>query len=144
MQIPGRKNRIKSKVRAGRGYAARRGGHVAGRGMKGQKSRSGHKSMVMFEGGNVPFYRRMPKFRGFKRPQKVEYIAVNVNVLETLFDDGDSVTLDALRKTGRIPTRTEYVKILGYGELTKKLTIQGIPVSGTARDKILAAGGSVA
>jgi len=65
--IPVRKNRKKNSKRLGRGYGSGVGGHTSTRGSKGQKSRSGHKSLVFFEGGNVPFFRRMPKFAGFKR-----------------------------------------------------------------------------
>ena len=143
MQVPARKNRQRSKVRVGRGYGSRLGGHVAGRGMKGQKSRSGHKSMVMFEGGNVPFYRRMPKYRGFKRPNKIEYVAINVSVLDELFDDGATVSLETIKKTGRIPKRAQYVKILGFGDIKKKLTVDGLLISQSAKEKIEKAGGQV-
>ena len=93
--IPKRKNRVMPGKRIGRGYGSGVGGHTVGRGTKGQKSRAGHKSTRFFEGGNVPFFRRMPKYKGFNQPQKVEAQAVNLEVLDKEFKDGDLVNLES-------------------------------------------------
>ena len=121
--IPVRKNRKKNSKRLGRGYGSGVGGHTSTRGSKGQKSRSGHKSLVFFEGGNVPFFRRMPKFAGFKRSKKVEATAINLGVIEKNFKDGDTVSLETLKKKALIAQGTISVKILGDGDITKKITI---------------------
>ncbi len=141
--VPKRKNRVMPKQRIGRGYGTGKGGHTSTRGMKGQKSRSGHKSMVFFEGGNTPFHRRMPKYPGFKNINRKEYQPVNVAVLEENFKAGDVITIDALREKALIRKNTTLVKILGHGELTKKLTIKDLATSGTAKKKIEAAKGSI-
>jgi len=141
--IKTRKNSVKKGKRLGRGYGSGVGGHTVGRGTKGQKSRSGHKSLVAFEGGNVPFYRRMPKYKGFKSMSKVNTQVINVDILSENFKNGDSVTDEILRKQGLIKKNTDEVKILGRGELDKKLTIEGLKVSSSAEEKIIKAGGSV-
>jgi len=141
--VPKRKNRTMSKQRIGRGYGTGKGGHTSTRGMKGQKSRAGHKSMVFFEGGNTPFHRRMPKYPGFKNINRKEYQPVNVSVLEENFKDGEVVTIDILREKALIRKNTTLVKVLGQGELTKKLTIKGLATSGTAKEKIEAVKGSI-
>ncbi|WKZ30773.1 MAG: 50S ribosomal protein L15 [Candidatus Dojkabacteria bacterium] len=141
--LPKRKNRTFKGKRIGRGYGSGVGGHTATRGSKGQKSRSGHKSLVMFEGGNVPFYRRMPKYKGFSRPFKIEYEVVNVAVLNEEFKTGETVNLDTLREKALIQKRTTHVKILGSGDLDKKLTIEGLALSESARDKVLGAKGVI-
>jgi large subunit ribosomal protein L15 len=142
-RIPKRKNRKMPSKRIGRGYGSGTGGHTVGRGTKGQKSRTGHKSTVFFEGGNVPFFRRIPKYRGFNKPNKVHYEPINLNTLEEFFKAAEEVNLESLREKGLIRKRTTHVKILGSGEVSKKLKINGLPLSETARDKVLAAGGSV-
>ncbi|HNW23542.1 MAG TPA: 50S ribosomal protein L15 [Candidatus Dojkabacteria bacterium] len=141
--IPVRKNRKKNSKRLGRGYGSGVGGHTSTRGSKGQKSRSGHKSLVFFEGGNVPFYRRMPKFAGFKRSKKVEATAINLDVIEKNFKDGDTVSLETLKKKALIAQGTVSVKILGDGDITKKITISNLPASESAKEKIQKAGGSI-
>ncbi len=141
--IPERKNRKKSSKRLGRGYGSGVGGHTSTRGSKGQKSRSGHKSLVFFEGGNVPFFRRMPKFAGFKRNKKVEPTAINLDILEQNYKDGDTVSLETLKKKALIAQRTVSVKILGDGEITKKITVSDLPASESAKQKIQKAGGSI-
>lgn len=141
--LPTRRKRTFKGKRVGRGYGSGVGGHTATRGSKGQKSRSGHKSMVMFEGGNVPFYRRMPKYRGFSRPEKIEYEVVNVSLLNDQYSSGDTVSIDTLREKGLIRKRTVNVKVLGSGSLDKKLTIDGLVLSQTAKDKVLASKGSI-
>ncbi|MBU1119898.1 50S ribosomal protein L15, partial [Patescibacteria group bacterium] len=88
--------------RIGRGYGSGVGGHTVGRGSKGQKSRTGHKSLVFFEGGNVAFFRRMPKYKGFNQSRKIENDAVNVNTLEKEFKAGEVVSVDTLKEKGII------------------------------------------
>jgi large subunit ribosomal protein L15 len=141
--VPKRTKRVMPGKRIGRGYGSGKGGHTATRGMKGQKSRSGHKSMVFFEGGNTPFHRRMPKYPGFKNINRKEYQPVNVSVLEENFENGAEVTIEALREKALIRKNATLVKILGHGELKKKLTIKGLATSESAREKIKAAKGKV-
>lgn len=141
--IPKRTNRISKAKRIGRGVGSGVGSHTVGRGSKGQKSRSGHKSMVMFEGGNVPFFRRMPKFRGFKRTQKVDFQPVNVSVLSESYNDGEVVSLLSLKEKGIVRKRTEFVKILGEGEIDKALVLEDVAISESARKKIVAAKGTI-
>jgi large subunit ribosomal protein L15 len=129
--------------RVGRGYGSGVGGHTSTRGSKGQKSRAGHKSLVFFEGGNVPFFRRMPKFNGFNKPNKINATAINLDILETNFKDNDTVSLETLKKKALIAQRATSVKILSDGLLTKKLVIENIPVSKKAIEKIQSAGGSI-
>lgn len=141
--IPKRKNRIMKAKRIGRGYGSGVGGHTVGRGAKGQKSRSGHKSLVMFEGGNVPFYKRMPKYKGFNAANKIENQVINVEVLSKEFIDGDIINVEVLRNKGLVRKNSKSVKILAKGELNKKLSIEGLLVSPSAREKIEKAGGNV-
>lgn len=141
--IPKRKNRkIKSK-RLGRGYGSGVGGHTSTRGTKGQKSRAGHKSLISFEGGNVPFHRRMPKFPGFNKADKVEATVINLDILEKNFKEKDIVSIDTLKKKALIAQKSVKVKILGDGNLTKKITVEGLPTSKNAKEKILKVGGSI-
>ena len=122
----------------------RRGrGHGSGNGKtagKGQLARSGHKKPG-FEGGQMPLYRRLPK-RGFKNRNTKEIIAINVDVLNR-FEDGAEVTAESLLASGAISKIADGVKILGNGELTKKLNFKVNAVSETAKSKIEAAGGTV-
>jgi large subunit ribosomal protein L15 len=141
--IPKRKDRTPKAKRIGRGYGSGVGGHTSTRGSKGQKSRAGHKSLVFFEGGNVPFFRRMPKFKGFSKPGKIEATIINVDILEKNFKDGEVVTIDSLKEKALVSKRTSLVKILGLGEISKKIVIDGIPASESAKEKVLKAGGSI-
>jgi large subunit ribosomal protein L15 len=141
--LPQRKNRKMKAKRLGRGYGSGVGGHTVGRGMKGQKSRAGHKSLVGFEGGQTPFFRRMPKYSGFKPLNKVENVAVNLDVITSNYKSGENVTLESLKSKGLIGKKVEDVKILGNGEITKKVTIEGLPMSKSAQEKIIKAGGSI-
>ncbi len=141
--IPKRKKRVGKAKRLGRGYGSGVGGHTSTRGMKGQKSRAGHKSLLFFEGGNVPFFRRMPKTRGFNKVNKVEATAINLNTLEENFKAGELVTVDSLKEKALIAKRTVSVKILGSGEISKKIVIEGIPASQTAKEKVVKAGGTI-
>ncbi len=141
--IPRRNNRTMKAKRLGRGYGSGVGGHTVGRGAKGQKSRSGHKSLISFEGGNVPFFRRMPKYKGFNQSRKIEVAAVNVDVLEKNFKDGEEVTVEALKDKGIVKKNAQSVKILGKGEIKVKVNIVGIVVSSSAKEKVEKAGGSI-
>ena len=129
--------------RVGRGYGSGVGGHTVGRGTKGQKSRAGHKSLQTFEGGNVPFFRRMPKYKGFNAKFKIEAEAVNVDALENAYKDGETVTKESLIEKGIARKNTEKIKILGKGEIKKKLKIEGLVLSESAAEKIKKAGGSI-
>ena len=130
----------KPRKRVGRGSASGMG-KTSTRGHKGQQARKGHKGKLGFEGGQMPLVRRLPK-RGFTNPTRVEYFGVNVCDLER-FDNGTEVTLDLLRENGLFANKFDGVKVLGSGELTKKLTVKVNGVSASAKAKIEAAGGSV-
>lgn len=123
--------------RRGRGHGSGNG-KTAGKGHKGQKARSGA-PRTGFEGGQMPLYRRLPK-RGFTNRNTKEIIAVNVDVLNR-FDDGATVTVDSLLETGIIKNPKDGVKILGNGELTKKLDVKVNAFSAGAVEKIQALGG---
>ena len=124
--------------RRGRGHGSGNG-KTAGKGHKGQKARSGA-PRPGFEGGQMPLYRRIPK-RGFKNINTKEIIAINVSALEK-FENGAEVTVDALLAAGVISKVCDGVKILGNGELTKKLTVKVNAYSEGAKAKIEAAGGT--
>jgi large subunit ribosomal protein L15 len=141
--IPKRNKRVKKAKRLGRGYGSGVGGHTVGRGVKGQKSRSGHKSLIGFEGGQTPFFRRMPKYSGFKPLNKVIHTAVNLDVLQENFKSGEVVSMESLKEKGLIANRTEAVKILGNGELKKKIVVEALPMSKSAQEKIISAGGTI-
>ena len=125
--------------RRGRGHGSGNG-KTAGKGHKGQKARSGAKRPG-FEGGQMPLYRRLPK-RGFTNRNSKEIIAINVDVLNR-FEDGAEVTVESLLASSAISKAGDGVKILGNGELTKKITVKVNAVSETAKSKIEAAGGKV-
>lgn len=130
----------KTKKRLGRGRGSGTG-KTSGKGVKGQKARPGHHgARFAFEGGQMPMPRRIPK-RGFKNPNRVEAFPINVATLDKVFDAGSTVDMEALRAKGLVPKLAETIKILGEGELTKKLTIRAHRASETAKSKIEAAGG---
>lgn len=132
----------KDKKRLGRGRGSGKG-KTSGKGVKGQKARPGHHgARFAFEGGQMPMPRRIPK-RGFKAPNRVEAHPINVSQLEQLFDAGATVDLAALQAKGVVPKLVVKVKILGEGNITKKLTIKAQGVSESARSKIEAAGGTI-
>ena len=124
--------------RRGRGHGSGNG-KTAGKGHKGQKARSGA-PRPGFEGGQMPLYRRLPK-RGFKNRNTKEIIAINVGVLNR-FEDGAEVTAESLLASGAISKIGDGVKILGNGELTKKLTVKANAFSASAKEKIEAIGGT--
>ena len=114
-------------------------GKTSGKGHKGAKARSGGGKRPGFEGGQMPLYRRVPK-RGFNNVFGTEYAEVNVERLE-VFNDGDVVNAQALLEKKIIRKELDGVKVLGGGELTKKLTVQAAKFSGSAKEKIEAVGG---
>ena len=136
---PGARSRGK---RVGRGCGSGMG-KTCTRGHKGQNARKGHKQKLGFEGGQMPLVRRLPK-RGFNNFEfRAEALAVNVGMLEKLFNAGDEITVATLAAKGLADNKRPLVKILAKGELTKKLTVK-VPCSASAKAKIEAVGGSVA
>ena len=131
-------SRLKKQYRKGRGHASGNG-KTAGYGHKGQKARSGP-PRPGFEGGQMPLYRRLPK-RGFKKPNRLVTIALNVSEFEK-FESGTVVTVDMMIQNGMIKGKFDRVKILGNGNLTKKLTIEACTFSESAKSKVEAAGGT--
>lgn len=128
------------KKRLGRGDSSGHG-TTAGRGSKGQKSRSGAKIAASFEGGQMPLQRRLPK-RGFTSIFKKKYALINLSDLEEMSLSG-SVDLEVLKKNRKAPNNARALKVLGDGELTKKLTVVAHKFSKTAKEKIEKAGGKV-
>ena len=134
---PGSKH---SKKRVGRGHGTGQGAQ-AGRGHKGAQSRSGFKFKRGFEGGQMPLHRRIPK-RGFHNPFRTEYAVVNLDTLAERFEADTVVTPELLRERGLITSTRQPIKVLGRGDIAKKLTVRAHKFSGKAAEKIAAAGGS--
>ena len=130
----------KASYRKGRG-AGSGNGKTAGKGHKGQNARSGGGVRVGFEGGQLPLYRKLPK-RGFKNRFAVNYAIVNVEDLNR-FENGAIVDIEALKAAKLVRKELDGVKVLGNGELTKKLTVKATVFSATAKEKIEAAGGKI-
>ncbi|GAA2241174.1 50S ribosomal protein L15 [Herbiconiux moechotypicola] len=128
----------KARTRVGRGEGSK--GKTAGRGTKGTKAR--YQVKVGFEGGQMPLHMRTPKLRGFKNPFRVEYQVVNLAKLAELYPTGGDVTVSDLVAKGAV-RKNEKVKVLGEGDIAVKLTVAVDKVSGSAEQKIVAAGGSV-
>ena len=135
------KGAVKSRKRVGRGNGSGLGTY-SGRGCKGQNSRSGGGVRAGFEGGQTTLIMRMPKLKGFKSPNKITYQVVNLTKLNQ-FDDGTEINAELLAQKGLIPKKDLPVKILGTGELKKKLTFNVTKISLTAKEKIEKAGGSI-
>ncbi len=133
---PGARKRRK---RVGRGHASGHG-KTSCRGHKGQGARKGHKQKLGFEGGQMPLVRRLPK-RGFKNPNREAFQVVNIDELD-IFQDGTVVNTCLLVQTGLIRPKGKF-KVLGRGELAKKLTVEALTVTPSAKAKIEAAGGTV-
>lgn len=131
----------KKRTRIGRGPSSGKG-KTCGKGHKGQKARAGYKQVRGFEGGQMPLYRRMPK-RGFNHQDRFPFAIVNVDTLEAEFEAGAEVVPEALFEKGLVDLRKGGVKILGRGEITKKLAVTAHAVTPSARAKIEAAGGSI-
>src|SRR5438128_6184717 len=126
--------------RKGRGLGSGQG-KTAGRGHKGQFARSGWKGLPIFQGGGSPLVRRVPK-RGFTNSAALDVAEINVGDLEELFDAGAAITPESLREAGILKKRFDVLKVLGDGELTKKLSVSAHRFSASARQKIEAAGGT--
>ncbi len=135
---PAEGSKHSNNFRRGRGHGSGNG-KTAGKGHKGQKARSGA-PRPGFEGGQMPLYRRIPK-RGFHNRNTKEIVAINLEVLER-FEDGATVSVDTLIETGIVKNPRDGVKILGRGELTKKLNVQANAFSASAKEKIEALGGT--
>lgn len=130
---------IKKRKRVGRGNSSGHG-TTSGRGTKGQLARSGGKTRIGFEGGQMPLHRRLPHLGGFKNTRKKENNIINTGQLEK-FKEGSVIDYDFLEKNGLITNKTGSLKILGKGELTKKITVRANFFSKTAIGKIEKAGG---
>ncbi len=133
------KGSTRKRKRVGRGRASG-WGKTCGRGHKGQKSRSGSSSRSWFEGGQMPLTRRLPK-RGFHNPLRKEYDILNIETLNR-FDDDTTVTPELLRSAGIIKKKKALIKVLGDGDLTRRLTVRVHRFSESASAKIEAAGGN--
>ncbi|MFI6344601.1 50S ribosomal protein L15 [Streptomyces sp. NPDC050560] len=127
-----------AKTRVGRGEASK--GKTAGRGTKGTKAR--YQVPESFEGGQMPLHMRLPKLKGFKNPFRTEYQVVNLDRLADLYPEGGEVTVADLVAKGAV-RKNSPVKVLGQGEVSVALTVTVDAVSGSAKEKITAAGGSV-
>jgi len=135
------KGATKDKKRIGRGIGSGKG-KTAGRGYKGQTSRSGdNRVSPYFEGGQTPLHMRVPKV-GFRNPFKKEYAVINLSMIEKHFNDGDEITKEALLSKSLVK-KGKPVKILGMGEVTKKFKVKVDAISSSAKEKIQAAGGTV-
>ena len=132
-------NTAKNRKRVGRGPGSGTG-KTSGRGHKGAGQRSGHSQRLGFEGGQMPLIRQLPK-RGFKKPNRFEYVVLNVSDLNR-FEDQTTVDYDALRAARLVRQGRDGVKILGDGTLERKLTVIATAFTKTAREKIEAAGGT--
>jgi large subunit ribosomal protein L15 len=127
-----------AKTRVGRGEGSK--GKTAGRGTKGTKARKN--VPATFEGGQMPIHMRLPKLKGFKNPFKVEFQVVNLDKLEALYPEGGEVTVSDLVAKGAV-RKNQLVKVLGTGDLSVALQVTVDAVSGSAKEKIAAAGGTV-
>jgi large subunit ribosomal protein L15 len=132
----------KKRHRVGRGVGSG-WGTTAGRGNKGQHSRTGSRIRLRFEGGQMPIYRRLPK-KGFSNARfKLVYHVVNVGDLDRAFDAGATVSMETVKAAGLAPKRARHLKVLGFGDLTKALTVRAHAMSEGARKKVMDASGSV-
>jgi large subunit ribosomal protein L15 len=127
------------RLRKARGHASGKG-RTAGRGTKGTGARG--TVPAGFEGGQMPLHRRLPKLRGFRNPNRVEYTTVNVGELERAFEDGEVVDPDVLRSRSLVRKGRAPVKVLGDGDLRTSLTVRAHAFSSSAREKITSSGGS--
>ncbi|MFJ9035378.1 50S ribosomal protein L15 [Streptomyces sp. NPDC102406] len=127
-----------AKTRVGRGEASK--GKTAGRGTKGTKAR--YQVPERFEGGQMPLHMRLPKLKGFRNPFKVEFQVVNLDKLASLYPEGGEVTVAGLVEKGAV-RKNSLVKVLGQGEISVALQVTVDAVSGSAKEKITAAGGTV-
>ncbi len=130
----------KRKVRVGRGIGSGMG-KTAGRGTKGQKAR--RNIHPRFEGGQTPIHRRLPVKKGFRNPNHIEYSVLNIGTLQEAFESGDTVSPETIRERGLVGNVKDGLKILGHGDLKKKLNVSAHAFSKTAQEKIEKAGGEV-
>ena len=138
---PSERSKKKGRKRVGRGHGSGTGTQ-AGRGHKGAQSRSGYSRKRGFEGGQMPIHRRIPK-RGFHNPFRREHVVVNLDTLGERFEAGTVITLELLREQGIVGgTAKQTLKVLGRGDITKKLTVRAHKFSCKAAEKIQAAGGA--
>jgi len=138
--LKGPRGSTRNRKRIGRGPGSGTG-EQSGKGVKGQKARTGHHgARIGFEGGQMPMQRRFPK-KGFKNPFRTEMFAVNVGALEKRFPAG-TIDLATLQGAGMVPRNLDAVKILGEGDLTKKFTVKATAFSAAAKEKIEKAGGT--
>jgi large subunit ribosomal protein L15 len=122
--LPVRKGISKKSKRVGRGIGSGKGVRC-GFGNKGSKARAGRGKAIGFEGGQTPFYRRVPKFKGFKALEPLRTATITFQMLEKEFEAGNIVSIDALKEKGMVSPRAKYFKVVNTGELTKALTIMG-------------------
>ncbi|MEP0766078.1 MAG: 50S ribosomal protein L15 [Fimbriimonadia bacterium] len=125
------------KIRRGRGIAAGKG-KTAGRGTKGQKARE--QVWQGFEGGQTPMHRRLPQKKGFRNPNHKEFAVVNLDTLSERFQEGETVDPESLKAKGLVSKPLDGIKILGRGEISKKLTVSAHYFSKTAEEKLRAGG----
>jgi len=141
-QLKPRKGSTKSKKRVGRGNGSGLGTY-SGRGQNGQGSRKGKKFKAWFEGGQTSFLQRMPKLRGFKNPNYIEYFAINLTLLEETFNNNAEVNPETLKEKNILKNVHTPYRILGDGDISKKLIIKTNGISISAKEKIEKAGGKV-
>jgi large subunit ribosomal protein L15 len=127
-----------AKTRVGRGEGSK--GKTAGRGTKGTKARN--QVPAGFEGGQMPIHMRLPKLKGFKNPFKVEFQVVNLDRISELFPEGGEITVDELVARGAV-RKNQPVKVLGQGDISVKVSVKANAFSGSAKEKIEAAGGTI-
>ncbi len=130
--------------RRGRGIGSGKGGHTTGRGNKGQKARTGYNLPVGFEGGQVPLFKRLPQMGGFKSHRTRKVLPLTLSRLE-IFKDGQEITPDVLVREGLFKTlaNNTKIKILGTGQITKKLELKGFIYSKSAKEKLEKAGAKI-
>lgn len=139
--IKSKSGAVKNRKRVGRGNASGSGTY-SGRGNKGQGQHKSPHTRPGFEGGQTPLIMRLPKLKGFKNPNRVEYQVVNIKDLD-IFKDGEEVNILTLFEKKLIRKKGDPVKLLGDGKLTKKLTVKVHKISTSAKDKVIVAGGKV-
>ncbi|MCK9208816.1 MAG: 50S ribosomal protein L15 [Salinivirgaceae bacterium] len=140
--IKPKKGSTKKRLRRGRGDSSGLGGE-SGRGHKGQQSRSGYSKRFGFEGGQMPLYKRVPKKKGFKILNKIEYEIINLDQIELISKNGDIVDVNYLFENRLLKSLHQKVKILGNGTLTKKITFKVYACSKQAAEKIVKTGSTI-
>ncbi len=141
-EVQPNKGARKSRIRRGRGDASGYGS-FSGKGCKGQNARSGGGVKLGFEGGQTPLWKRMPKLKGFRNPNRVAFLAVNLLKIENNYENGETVNELTLLEKGVISSTNSPIKILGSGELTKKLTFENVAFSSGAKAKAEKAGATI-